>query len=422
MGISNANSDSPGWGAPPVHPTLYLPTDDSVNPTVSIVIPALNEQLTIGPFVDWCFCGLREAAVPGEILIVDSSTDRTPEIALEAGARVLRVPLRGLGRAYRDAVPFARGKYLILGDADCTYDFRVLSPFLQALDDGADFVMGSRFRGTIERGAMPLHHQYFGTPVTTFLMNRLFRTKYSDIHCGMRALTANAFEKMDLQADGWEYASEMLVAASRLHLNTAEVPIHFMRDREGRESHVKRQGWTTPFRAGWSTLRVLFTNAADFFLLAAGIPLAALGTFILGALALGPLDLGPVTLTLHTAALALALALMGWSALGLGIVARMVYDRGGLYRERWAKRLQFTRVITLSLLLSAVGLALDIGFLVTYLADGLTVAPSESRLSHLAVTGLFLLGLGFILFTTMLVVQAIAAQANRGSGSSEQHQ
>ena len=402
-----------GWGNPPDEPILFTPEDDVPDPVVSIVIPALNEQITVELFVAGCHEGLREAGVPGEIIIIDSSVDETPQIALDSGARVLRVPLRGLGRAYRDAVPFARGEYLILGDADCTYDFRVLRPFIDALKGGAEFVMGSRFRGTIDARAMPIHHRYFGTPITTFMMNRLFHTKYSDIHCGMRALTAKAFDRMDLQADGWEYASEMLVAASRLELTTAEVPIHFLRDRDGRESHVKRQGWTTPFRAGWSTLRVLFTNAADFFLIGVGAPLAIVGTALLLVLSLGPLTLVPVTLTLHTAALALAVALMGWFALGLGIAARMVYDRGGIYCTRWADRLRFTRMVAVSTALAVAGIALEVVFLWQYIADGFSVDPPGAMLSHLALTGLFLVGLGFIMFTTMLVVQAIAAQFKR---------
>lgn len=402
-----------GWGPPPEEPTLFVPANDAVAPVVSIVVPALDEEITVGLFVAWCHEGLRAAGVDGEIIIVDSSTDATPQIALEAGARVLRVPLRGLGRAYRDAVPFARGRYLILGDADCTYDFRAIKPFIEALDDGAEFVMGSRFRGSIEDGAMPLHHRYFGTPVTTFLMNRLFGTRHSDIHCGMRALTVDAFDRMNMRADGWEYASEMLVAASRLGLRTAEVPIHFHRDRAGRESHVKRQGWTTPFRAGWSTLRVLFTNAADVFLIGVGAPLALVGTVALAALSFGPVSLGAITLTLHTAALALALALMGWFAVGLGVVARMIYDRGGPYSLRWADRLRFTRAMIVSATLVVAGVVLDVSFLWQYIANDLEVAPSGGLSSHMALTGLFLMGLGFILFTTMLVVHAVAMQSQR---------
>jgi len=166
--------------------SLLIPADDTPEPELSIVVPALNEEVTVGQFVEWCRQGISKAGIRAEIIIVDSSSDRTPEIALAAGARVLRCPKRGLGRAYIDAIPFIRGRYVILGDADCTYDFRELRPFLAEFRRGAEFIMGSRFKGTIEEGAMPPLHRYFGTPFTTWILNVMYGTKFSDIHCGMR--------------------------------------------------------------------------------------------------------------------------------------------------------------------------------------------------------------------------------------------
>src|SRR5579884_4182079 len=138
---------------------LLVPANDVANPELSIVIPALNEELTIGRFVEWCQEGLRLAKVRGEILIVDSSSDATAQVALSNGARVLKAPKRGLGRAYIDAIPFIRGDYIIMGDADCTYDFRDLQPFLERFREGHQYVMGSRFRGYIEPGSMPVLHR-----------------------------------------------------------------------------------------------------------------------------------------------------------------------------------------------------------------------------------------------------------------------
>src|SRR3954466_5050720 len=159
------------------------PLSDDVRPGfVSIVVPCLNEERTIGEFVDWCWQGLRDAGIDGEVLIVDSSTDRSPQIAEAHGARVLRVPKLGLGRAYIDAIPHIRGEYVVMGDCDLTYDFRELTPFVEKLDGGAEFVMGSRFSGYIEPGAMPRLHQHFGTPITTWFLNRIYGTRYSDIH------------------------------------------------------------------------------------------------------------------------------------------------------------------------------------------------------------------------------------------------
>src|SRR5580693_10194441 len=148
-------------------PELWLPHGDVAEPEISIVIPALNERIAIAEFVEWCKAGIARAGIVGEILIVDSSADETPEIAVAHGARVLRTPKRGLGRAYIDAIPYIRGKYVLMGDADCTYDFRELSGFVRQFRAGYEFIMGSRFRGVIEPDSMPALHRYFGTPATT---------------------------------------------------------------------------------------------------------------------------------------------------------------------------------------------------------------------------------------------------------------
>src|SRR6187401_2977995 len=165
--------------APAAELTLLIPENDVAQPELSIVIPTLNERITIVDFLGWCKEGLAKAGVAGEILIVDSSEDETPWLAVANGARVLRTPKRGLGRAYIDAVPIIRGKYVLMGDADCTYDFRLLKPFVDAFREGYEFVMGSRWKGSIEKGAMPPHHQYFGTPFTTGILNVLYSSKFS---------------------------------------------------------------------------------------------------------------------------------------------------------------------------------------------------------------------------------------------------
>ena len=221
---------------------LLLPERDVADPEVSIVIPALNEELTIAEFVGWCQEGLAKAKVCGEILIVDSSTDSTTEQALAGGARVLVAPKRGLGRAYIDAIPFIRGKYVLLGDADLTYDFREVAPFVEKFRLGFEYIMGSRFKGHIEDGAMPGLHRYFGTPLTNWILNLLYSADFSDIHCGMRGITREAFVAMDIQSQSWEYASEMVLKSVQMELREAEVPVRFLKDREGRLSHHKRIG------------------------------------------------------------------------------------------------------------------------------------------------------------------------------------
>src|SRR5262245_27696075 len=303
---------------------------------VSIVVPCLNEELVIGEFVDWCFEGLKRAGVEGEILIVDSSTDRSPEIAEARGARVLRVPKRGLGRAYIDAIPHIKGTYIIMGDCDLTYDFREIRPFVDKLEEGNEFVMGSRFRGYIEPGAMPKLHRFFGTPLTTWLLNRIYGTRYSDIHCGMRALTFDALRKINLKSQSWEYASEMVLKAARLKLRVAEVPIRFYKDREGRQSHLKRGGWLAPWVAGWLNLKAMFLYAPDFFVMKSGWLMLAVRFILSLLLSWGPLTIipGVLALDLHTMLLAITLATLGYSAIQLGTLARVFYNFNPRRRRR----------------------------------------------------------------------------------------
>ncbi len=207
---------------------LIRPVADVSSPELSIVIPALNEEIAIGRFVEWCKEGISAAEIKAEILIIDSSTDRTAEIAVECGARVLRSPKRGLGRAYIDAIPYIRGQYVLMGDADCTYDFRDIRPFVDELRAGTEFVMGSRFKGSIETGAMPPLHRYFGTPLTTWILNVIYGTTFSDIHCGMRGITLDALKRIRLVSQSWEYSSEMVLKSVHFGLRSSEVPVHFL--------------------------------------------------------------------------------------------------------------------------------------------------------------------------------------------------
>ena len=170
-----------------------------------------------------------------------------------------------------------------MGDCDCTYDFRELAPFVEKFRGGAEFIMGSRFRGYIEPGSMPPLHRYLGTPVTTWILNVIFGSRFSDIHCGMRGITRDALARMDLRSQSWEYASEMVLKSVHMELRTEEVPIRFLKDREGRLSHHKRSGWFSPWQAAWINLRAMFVYGADFFLFKPGLLLLALGAAADGA-------------------------------------------------------------------------------------------------------------------------------------------
>jgi len=374
---------------------LLSPADDVHAPELSIVVPALNERLTIETFVDWCKQGLAKAGIAGEILIVDSSTDETPALALARGARVLRTPQRGLGRAYIDAIPYIRGRYVLMGDADCTYDFREISGFVDRFRAGDAFIMGSRFKGYIEPDSMPPLHRYFGTPLTTAILNILYSTRFSDIHCGMRGITREALVRIDLQSQSWEYASEMILKAVRLRLKTTEVPVRFLKDPPGRLSHMKRRGWTEPWRAGLVNLRAMVQHGADIFLLRPGLLLLALGVLLML----------PQRLSLTWALVGLNLAVVGLESFYLGCLAEVIY----VYSRRWLRMFAFNRAMLVCALSCLVGAALAIPMAREYARMGRMLSPTGAP-PHLAVIGAFLLIAGFLTFGTTLVVNAAAAR------------
>jgi glycosyltransferase involved in cell wall biosynthesis len=360
-------------------------------PLVSIVVPAMNEELTIGDFVDACQEGLRKAKVQGEILIVDSSSDRTAEIAVKHGARIVPSPKRGLGQAYIDALPHIRGQYVIMGDCDLTYDFRELRPFIDQLEAGFEFVMGTRLKGTIEPGAMPWLHQYFGTPVTTSILDFIYDAKFSDIHCGMRAMTADALRKINLESSSWEYASEMVLKAARLKLKCTEIPINFYKDRAGRTSHHKRAGWFSPWHAGWINLKVMFVYFPNFFLKIPGLICTLIGLLLYGALLFGPLKIGPVEFSLHGMLLGIALVVVGYSSLQLGLLSEVIYDVSPQRTARYKRWISYNRGTLLGFAMQVAGLVLLADFIRVYAASGFRL----QEISRLAITGLFLFTLVF---------------------------
>ncbi len=382
---------------------LLIPERDVPNPEVSIVIPALNEEITIAEFVAWCQEGLARAGVRGEILIVDSSTDSTAEKALAGGARVLVTPKRGLGRAYIDAIPFIRGKYVLLGDADLTYDFRQIAPFIEKFRAGYEYIMGSRFDGYIEDGAMPALHRYFGTPLTSWILNRVYSADFSDIHCGMRGITRDALIAMDIQSQSWEYASEMVLKSVQMELMRAEVPIRFLKDREGRLSHMKRGGWLAPWIAGWINLRSMLIHGAEFFALRPGLWLWAIGFLFTLALSLGPISMGRFTFSLFWMLLGMAVSVAGLQSFYLGCLSQLFHDYNGRARTRWLRVFSYNRSVILSAVLGLAGVGCLIPLVREYLRQGLRLPGQPDVPEHLAILGLLLLITGFSNFVFTLV-------------------
>ena len=386
--------------------TLLIPSDDVADPELTILVPAVNEELTIADFVAWCHEGLAAAGVRGEILIVDSSSDATPQIAVAAGSRVLRTPKRGLGRAYIDAIPYVRGKYVLMGDADCTYDFRQLAPFVEAMRNGAEFAMGSRWKGSIERGAMPALHQYLGTPVTTWILNLLYGSHFSDIHCGMRGITREALLRMGIVSQSWEYASEMVLKSVRMQLETTEVPVTFFKDRDGRLSHHKRSGWFSPFMAAWINLRAMFVHGAEFFLFKPGVFFFALGLLMTLPLAVGPITIGQVTFNLYFMLLGLTFAALGLQSIYFGCLAHVFLDYSGRSRERWRRLFSYNRSVAASAFVFVTGFALALVLAIHYVVHDFELPDPSSAVDHLGIVGLLFMIIGFSTFCFTLLLHA----------------
>ncbi|MCP5403112.1 MAG: glycosyltransferase family 2 protein [Novosphingobium sp.] len=287
-------------------------------PLVSAVIPCLNEEKTLGICIRKALEAFEKRGIRGEIVVGDNgSTDKSVKIAEELGARVIHQPIRGYGAAIRAAAEASRGKYLIMADADDSYDWSRLDVFIDALEDGADFVIGNRFAGGIEPGAMPPLHKYLGNPVLSAIGRWLYRSPIRDFHCGMRGFTREAFARMGARSPGMEFASEMVINAHRAGLAIREVPIKLYPDKRDRPPHLRS------FRDGWRHLRLIIARAPDMVYLVPGFAMLVLGVVGLAALSAGPVRLFGHFLGIHFVALATMSTLIGLSAILLGTLAKV---------------------------------------------------------------------------------------------------
>jgi hypothetical protein len=256
---------------------------------------------------------------------------------------------------------------------------------------------------------MPFLHRYLGTPVTTWTLNLLYGSSFSDIHCGMRAISREALVRMQLESQSWEYASEMVLKSIRMGLRTTEVPVRFLKDREGRMSHHKRAGWTAPWKAAWINLRAMFVNGADFFVLKPGLALLVLGLLITLPLSFGPITIGPVTFSLYWMLAGVTLTVVGLQCVYFGGLAQVLYDRTGEASSRWLTRFPYDRSVALSALAFLLGVAATVPLIVNYVRSGLELPDDPGVVHHLAVTGLLAMIVGFTTFAFTLILNAAAS-------------
>jgi glycosyltransferase involved in cell wall biosynthesis len=294
---------------------LASPTVAPSAPQISVIIPCLNEQEAVGKVVDQALDGIRKAGRPGEVLVVDNgSTDASASVATEHGATVVTEGRRGYGSAYLAGLEAARGKYLVMADADDTYPLRELPAFVDRLASGDDLVIGSRFKGTIHGDAMPFLNRFVGNPVLTGMLNVLFGVKVSDAHCGMRALRRDTLPVLDLHSTGMEFASEMVFKAYRRGLTVSEIPIDYY-PRVG-ESKLNR------FGDAWRHVRFMLLYSPSWLYLVPGSILLMLGIVGMLVLAAGPNDILGHTWQIHTMLGFVALTLIGAQVIQLGVFAR----------------------------------------------------------------------------------------------------
>jgi len=307
---------------------------------VSVVIPCLNEVNSLAFCIEKAITAFRKAGLRGEVIVADNgSTDGSVELAKFNGATVLHVPERGYGTALKAGIAASRGQYVIMGDADDSYDFSEVPNFVVELRRGNDLVMGNRFKGGIKPGAMPPLHRYFGNPGLSWLVNFLFGASVGDSYCGLRGFSRALYDKLDLRSSGMEFALEFVIKATQIGARISEIPIILWPDKRGRPPHLRS------FRDGWRSLRFMLMYAPNWLYLLPGSMLMIIGLALVSWLLPGPRHITPhVTLDMHTMVFGVIFTLMGAQILSIGAFAKVFsyaerFDRGGTVSlRRYLKR------------------------------------------------------------------------------------
>ncbi len=329
-------------------------------PELSVVLPCLNEARTLAACIREVVAAMRQGAIAGEVVVADNgSTDDSAAIAAREGARVVPVAARGYGHALRAGIAAARGRYVVMGDADASYDFAHVLRFLAPLRTGADLVVGNRFLGGVAAGAMPWKNRYLGNPLLSWIGRRLFRTPVGDFHCGLRGFSAEAYRRMDLRTTGMEFASEMIIKASLLGLRVAEVPTVLRPDGRDRPPHLR------PWRDGWRHLRFMLLFSPRWLFLYPGLALMAAGAAAGAVLLPGPLRVGRVQFDINTLLFAAIAVLIGFQAVAFAVLSKFFAIHAGLQAPdaRFERRLRLLTLETgtaAGLVLMAAGLGLSV--------------------------------------------------------------
>lgn len=372
---------------------------------ISILMPCLNEAETLEVCIQKARKWLSNSGLSGEIIVADNgSTDGSQAIAARNNARVVPVSQRGYGAALFHGAMAAEGQYIIMGDSDDSYDFSNLTPFVKRLEEGNDLVMGNRFLGGIKEGAMPWKNRYIGNPILTFIGRTLFNSHIGDFHCGLRGFTKEAFLKMDLRTTGMEFASEMVIKASLLGMKVVEVPTTLSKDGRSRGPHLR------PWRDGWRHLRFMFLFSPRWLFIYPGLLLFCLSLLGYIVLLLGPINMMGVNFDIHTLINFQAGVVIGYLAVVIGMIIRLIGVREGLLRERKinANSYPFLEIgTTVGLIFVVVGVILGVSAFNSWkmLNFGNLIDHNVFRMVSLSTSFIFL---GAITFLVSLVMGFLA--------------
>ena len=358
---------------------------------LTILMPCLDEAETLAACIGKARGFLDRAGIAGDVLVADNgSTDGSQQIAAASGARIVEVAEKGYGAALAGGIAAARGRYVIMGDADDSYDFSSLDPFVAKLREGNALVMGNRFAGGIAPGAMPWHHRYIGNPILSFLGRLFFKTPVADFHCGLRGFDREAVIGLNLRTTGMEFASEMLVKATLSGLRIAEVPTTLTPDGRSRAPHLRS------FRDGWRHLRFLLLFSPRWLFLYPGIVLLALGLLVGTLLVSGPLKVGEtLELDLNTFLAAAMCIIVGLQAVSFALIGRRFASRYGFIPrsekfDRLLEALTLERVLGAAIVLVVIGLAALVWAVVSWATAGFGALHSSavSRFMIVSITTL----------------------------------
>ena len=377
--------------------------DDGKPVEISIVMPCLNEAETLAICIQKAMGYLDRAGLRGEVVVGDNgSTDGSQDIALRCGARVVHVPLLGYGAALYGAILAARGKYIVMGDADDSYDFSTLDAFSEKLRAGYDLVMGNRFAGGIEPGAMPWKNRYIGNPILSSIGKIFFHSPMGDFHCGLRGFSRDAFLRMDLRTTGMEFASEMVIKATLSKMRITEVPTKLSRDGRSRPPHLR------PYRDGWRHLRFMLLFSPNWLFLFPGIALMLVGLSGSALLLMSSIHIRHINLGLDTLIYSAFMVIAGFQSVLFAVLSRVyavqerLYPAGRLYRSVF-RYVYLERGLAAGLLLALAGLGMGAYALIEWRHAGFGTLDIEHIARIVIPSGLMAtLGFEIILFSFFL--------------------